>query len=369
MSNSTSNHSTPQNDNDCMDNSTTSADNEEYEWIPPRHIYALRDIIVENGGSSNDNALYDGQLFFDAREEDDITAAPATDGGDGDGVDGGGDAMQVVTSPRSESPPDDATLSPSSTKDGESSTTIITKRTHLISSQMVNISKEDNVKLIKMSRGAVLCSQWIDDDTEQQYEEDEERYEEEEGEDESNVETASHNNNNNFHTAVVSSSPQQVRICTTINKENMEEQVTVVPYSMARRRMGCNCRKNNHTADDGKATTTTNRKVRALNAVCTICQSVKRSFFRQFKRDHRTANNNKLVNYTVEEEYCKECNFFGDNSNLTKPKKNSWLRRQRRRRRRKRRLRNRSSLTARNAGMTIYGDEAVLGNTAAPSES
>ena len=354
-----------------MDNSTTSADNEEYKWIPPRHIYALRDIIVENGVKNNNDALYDGQLFYDARE-DDVTSAPATDAAHGDGS-GELDVVDVVivTSPRSESPPDDVTLSPPPTKGGESSSTTITKRTRLISSQMINISKEDNVKLIKMSRGAVLCSQWIDDDNNKEQHEEERQHEEdvryeEEGEDESNVETAY--NNNNLSTAVVSS-PQQVRICTTANKDNIEEQVTVVPYSMARRRMGCNCR-NNNTANDGEGTTT-KRRVRALNAVCTICQSVKRSFFRQFKREHTTNNNsnNKLANEAVEEEYCKECNYFGDNSN-PKPKKKSWLRRQRRqRRRRKRRMRNRSSLTARNAGMTIYGDEAVLGNTAAPSES
>ena len=384
MSNSASNHSTPQNadinrnssrDNSDshsnMDNSATSADNEEYEWIPPRHIYALRDIIVENGG--NNDALYDGQLFYDAREED-ITSAPATDAAHVDVGDGSGeldvvDAM-IVTSPRSESPPDDVTLSPPPTKGGESSTTTITKRTRMISSQMVNISKEDNIKLIKMSRGAVLCSQWIDDDT-KEHEEDMRHYEEKEGEDESNGETASSYNNNNFHTAaaVVASSPQQVRICTTTNKDNMEEQVTVVPYSMARRRMGCNCR-NNAEDEDEDETTANNRKVRALNAVCTICQSVKRSFFRHFKRDRTTTNSNSKLANEVDEEYCKECNYFGDNSNLTKPKKKSWLRRQRQqRRRRKRTRRNRSSLTARNAGMTIYGDEAVLGNTAAPSES
>ena len=126
-----------------MDNSTTSSDNEEYEWIPSRHIYALRDIIVENGGDSNNDALYDGQLFYDARE-DDVTAALAHVDGVSDVGDVGGDVdAMIVTSPRSESPPDDVILSPPSsptTNKGESSSaTTITKRTHLISSDRKSV--------------------------------------------------------------------------------------------------------------------------------------------------------------------------------------------------------------------------------------
>ncbi|KAL7492640.1 hypothetical protein ACHAWT_002569 [Skeletonema menzelii] len=332
-SNSTPIHDapSPQNDNSSLDDSNNTDD--EYEWSPPRHVYALREIIVEKERNNGGNAVYDveeGQLFYDAREDDIMTstAAASTDS----------EARTLVTTPpRAEAPPDDVAFSAPPTK---AVSTPIMRRTRIISSQMINISREDNAKLVKMSRGAVLCARWIE----------EERYVEE-GEDESkNVETASEN------VRTLSPSPPQVRVCTTTSKDNIEEHVAVVPYPMARRRMGCNCHK---TAEDDEEATT-NRKLRPLKAAYTIiCRSVKRSLLRQLKREH--SNNNKAANEKVEEDYCKECNFFGENPVSKKPrKKKKWMKRRRRKRR------NRSSLTSRNVGATIYGDEAVLGNTAAP---
>ena len=140
-------------------------------------------------------------------------------------------------------------------------------------------------------------------------------------------------------------------MCITANKDNnTKEQVTVVPYALARRRMGCNCIK---TAEDA----TTNKKMRPLKTAYKACRSVKHTLLNQMKREHP----NNTESDQVGDEYCQDCNFFGTNPITPKPTKKKWMRRRRRR--------SRASLSLRNVGATIYGNEAVLGNTAEPSES
>jgi len=303
----------------------------EYKWFPPRHIYALRKIIVEHDRNEKEeeggNALYDaeeGQLFYDAREEDMAAAAFVAN----NGLASKAIPAASVTA-RSESPPD-ALLPPAKAK------TSTTRRTRIISSRMVNISGGENAKLERISRGAVLCSGWISDDDDD--DEVEKRHQVGEGEGELNITSDN----------VSGVSPQGVTLCITANKDNnTKEQVTVVPYAMARRRMGCNCIK---TAEDA----TTNKKMRPLKTAYKACRSVKHTLLNQMKREHP----NNTESDQVGEEYCQECNFFGTNPITPKPTKKKWMKRRRRR--------SRASLSLRNVGATIYGDEAVLGNTAEP---
>jgi len=315
-------------DNDTQEELKHSSDYE-YKWFPPRHIYALREIIVEHDGDEEEeeggNALYDaeeGQLFYDAREEDMAAADVVANNGLAS------KAIPAVTA-RSESPPD-ALLPPAK------ATASTTRRTCIISSRMVNISGGENAKLERISRGAVLCSGWISDDDDD--DEVETRHQVGEGEGELNITSDN----------VSGVSPQGVTMCITANKDNnTKEQVTVVPYAMARRRMGCNCIK---TAEDA----TTNKKMRPLKTAYKACRSVKHTLLNQMKREHP----NNTESDQVGEEYCQECNFFGTNPITPKPTKKKWMKRRRRR--------SRASLSLRNVGATIYGDEAVLGNTAEP---
>jgi len=316
--------------NSAADNDTQELEHSsdyEYKWFPPRHIYALRDIIVEHDGDEEEggNALYDaeeGQLFYDAREGDMAADVVANNGL-------ASKAIPAAVTARSESPPD-ALLPPAKAK------TSTTRRTRIISSRMVNISGGENAKLERISRGAVLCSGWIGDDDED--EEEEKRHKVGEGEGELNITSDN----------VSGVSPQGVTLCITANKDNnTKEQVTVVPYAMARRRMGCNCIK---TAEDA----TTNKKMRPLKTAYKACRSVKHTLLNQMKREHP----NNTESDQVGEEYCQECNFFGTNPITPKPTKKKWMKRRRRR--------SRASLSLRNVGATIYGDEAVLGNTAEP---
>jgi len=317
-------------DNDTQEELKHSSDYE-YKWFPPRHIYALREIIVEHDGDEKEleggNALYDaeeGQLFYDAREEDMAAADVAANNGLAS------KATPAVVTARSESPPD-ALLPPANKV-----TPSTTRRTRIISSRMVNISGGENAKLERISRGAVLCSGWISDDDDD--DEVEKRHQVGEGEGELNITSDN----------VSGVSPQGVTMCITANKDNnTKEQVTVVPYAMARRRMGCNCIK---TAEDA----TTNKKMRPLKTAYKACRSVKHTLLNQMKREHP----NNTESDQVGEEYCQECNFFGTNPITPKPTKKKWMKRRRRR--------SRASLSLRNVGATIYGDEAVLGNTAEP---
>eukprot|EP00577_Skeletonema_sp_RCC1716_P009290 CAMPEP_0113393256 /NCGR_PEP_ID=MMETSP0013_2-20120614/11767_1 /TAXON_ID=2843 ORGANISM="Skeletonema costatum, Strain 1716" /NCGR_SAMPLE_ID=MMETSP0013_2 /ASSEMBLY_ACC=CAM_ASM_000158 /LENGTH=679 /DNA_ID=CAMNT_0000276795 /DNA_START=98 /DNA_END=2137 /DNA_ORIENTATION=- /assembly_acc=CAM_ASM_000158 len=316
-------------DNDTQEELKHSSDYE-YKWFPPRHIYALREIIVEHDGDEEEeeggNALYDaeeGQLFYDAREEDMAAAAAANNGL-------ASKAIPATVTARSESPPD-ALLPPANKV-----TPSTTRRTRIISSRMVNISGGENAKLERISRGAVLCSGWISDDDDD--DEVEKRHQVGEGEGELNITSDN----------VSGVSPQGVTLCITANKDNnTKEQVTVVPYAMARRRMGCNCIK---TAEDA----TTNKKMRPLKTAYKACRSVKHTLLNQMKREHP----NNTESDQVGDEYCQDCNFFGTNPITPKPTKKKWMKRRRRR--------SRASLSLRNVGATIYGDEAVLGNTAEP---
>jgi len=325
--------------NSASDNDTTQelkhSSDYEYKWFPPRHIYALREIIVENDRDDEEeeggNALYDaeeGQLFYDAREEDVAAADVVANNGLAS------KAIAAAVTARSESPPD-ALLPPPA-----KATPATTRRTRIISSRMVNISGGENAKLERISRGAVLCSGWISDD-----DDDEKRHKVGEGEGELNI------TSDNVSTV----SPQGVTLCITANKDNTtKEQVTVVPYAMARRRMGCNCINTAEDNDDA----TTKKKMRPLKTAYKVCRSVKRTLFTQLKRREHP---NNTESDQVGEEYCHECNFFGTNPITPKPTKKKWMKRRRRR--------SRASLSLRNVGATIYGDEAVLGNTAEPSES
>ncbi|KAK1737833.1 hypothetical protein QTG54_011605 [Skeletonema marinoi] len=313
-------------DNDTQEELKHSSDYE-YKWFPPRHIYALREIIVEHDGDEEEggNALYDaeeGQLFYDAREGDMAAAAFVANNGLAS------KAIATAVTARSESPPD-ALLPPAK------ATPSTTRRTRIISSRMVNISGGENAKLERISRGAVLCSGWIGDDDD---DEEEKRHKVGKGEGELNITSDN----------VSGVSPQGVTMCITANKDdNTKEQVTVVPYAMARRRMGCNCIK---TAEDA----TTNKKMRPLKTAYKACRSVKHTLLNQMKREHP----NNTESDQVGDEYCQDCNFFGTNPITPKPTKKKWMRRRRRR--------SRASLSLRNVGATIYGNEAVLGNTAEP---
>ncbi len=106
---------------------------------------------------------------------------------------------------------------------------------------------------------------------------------------------------------------------------------------------------------------------RLVKGVGTICRMVQRALFCQLKRREHYPNssnndNGEMDKVAMVEGYCNQCNFFGANLTPKKTKKESWLKRRRRRKSRK-------SLSFGNVGATIYGDEAVMGNTSEPSES
>jgi len=272
----------------------------------------------------------------------------------------------AVDRPRSESPPDDVVQPP--TKAVLSATTT-RRRTRLISSQMVNIS--ENVKLGKISRGAVLCTQWRSNNDEEENEEEEEWHTITKGDDHFNIENAS----SNQHVRRAASSPheeeEEVTVCTTVNKDNndnnvKEEYITVVPYSIARRRMGCNCRKKVEKDQDEVMSTRSNNTKRRPSllfrgVVDTICRMVQCTLFcRNSNNNNSNSNNFERDKVAMVEGYCNECNFFGANPIPKQTKKENWLKRRRRRRK------SLKSLSFRNVGATIYGDEAVMGNTSEP---
>ncbi len=141
-------------DDDDDDSNSHCGEYEDYDWSPPRHIYALREIIVEKVKEEEGRSA----LYHDGEEE--LLY------------------VEVVDTPRSESPPDDVV------KPQAAATT--RRRTRLISSQMVNISGQENVTLGKISKkGAVLCTQWRSD------EEKEERHITTKGEEQFNIENTS----------------------------------------------------------------------------------------------------------------------------------------------------------------------------------
>ena len=298
-----------------------------------------------DGDEEGINALYDAeedQLFYDAQEDvtavtsNNIPAPQAMVAETPPDTKSPITTTAIQTPPRSESPPDKVVITPATTK---------TRKTRIITSQMINISEEENIKLEETSKGTVLCSSEDDDG-------DEQRCKEGGGEEEWNVGNASES---------VPTSPLSFSTTTTNNNSNInnnsEEQITVVPYSMARRRMGCNCTKtaenNDDDATNNNGRAKTQKKRRPLKAAYKACQSIKLTLSSHLIRKH--SNNNASTN-TAGEEYCKECNFFGPNAT---PKKGT-----------KRRGRNKycSSSSFRNVGNTIYGEDAVLGNTAEPSE-
>jgi hypothetical protein len=227
----------------------------------------------------------------------------------------------ATQTPISESPPD-ALLPPTNF------TLTKTRKTRIIASQMVNISEEENAKLEEISKGTVLCcSRWISDGDKKWRKE---------GDEELNVVNASD--------SVPTTPPQPLSFCT--NSNNTEDQITFVPYSMAKREMGCNCTKRAEHLDDAINDNCGAKKLRPLKAAYKVCRSIKRTFYFHLKKEHSDK---------VGKEICKECNLFGTNPT---PKKGK----------RKGRHRHHSPSSFRNVGATMYGDEAVLGNTAEPSE-
>lgn len=335
-------------DDDDDSNNSHCDEYEDYDWSPPRHIYALREIIVEEvKEEEGGNALHhgeEGQLLYD---------------------------NVVVDTPRSESPPDDDVVKPLT-----AASTTTRRRARLISSQMVSISGQENVQLGKISKGAVLCTQWRCNEDEN----DEEEWRTiTKGEGQfNNIENAS--SNHRIHCTVSPEQQQEeVTVYTAVNKDDndnvKEEHITVVPYPIARRRMGCNCQKKVEDPDDEDTAISncTKRRPSLFKGVGTIfCRMVQRTLFCQLKRRERyypnSSNNDNVKRDKVEmvEGYCNKCNFFGANPTPKQTNKENWLKQRRRRRRRRKSCK---SLSFQNVGATIYGDEAVMGHTSEPSES
>ena len=183
---------------------------------------------------------------------------------------------------------------------------------------MVNISGYENTKLEEISKGSVLCSHWINDE-----EQDKEEWK------------------NNMKSAPV-----------VHTKCDTEEIITIVPNTLARRRMGCNCVKRCELGvedDDVKK----KKKKKSWS-------TIKRTLICQLKR-RRGSNGSRSENsQQVEDEYCPKCNVFGANHPVEKPPRKV--------KRVKEKRRSRSSLTVRNVGEAIYGNESVLSNSAEPGE-
>ena len=253
------------------------------------------------------------------------------------------------------------------------------KTTRLISTQMVQLSEEQHVKLEECSLGGtVLCapSSWIRDDNDgcdrllsmpsldegEGINDDEElkfvdavdeiiAEEEEEGvvNDDTEVVNSGDGCGCNTPPPRVASSTDDT---TAANSSSIEDQVAVVPYCTERRRMGCNCIKGAE-GDDGNKKDAHDKKKKRRRPFKAAYQQIKRTLF--YCHLNKKQSNEDTKNEGGEEEFCKECNYFGNNPPSKKGK-------------RKVRHPRPSPHQFRNVGAALYGNEAVINNTAEPSE-
>jgi hypothetical protein len=146
--------------------------------------------------------------------------------------------------------------------------------------------------------------------------------------------------------------PEETDDTTDANSSSIEEKVAVVPYCTARRRMGCNCIKGVEGNDSNKKDAHEKKK-RRRRPFKAAYQQIKRTLF--YCRINKKQSNEDTKNEGGEEEFCKECNYFGNNPPSKKGKR--MVRHPRP-----------SPHQFRNVGAALYGNEAVINNTAEPSE-
>ncbi len=360
---------------------------------PASHIYALRQIIVDYVDDDGEKSVQSLSILLDNednRDEDgDGVDYNNDDEGDGEGgktttcittninnenygayIDDEGDDDQIFYDAQEDLAT--ITIPPLPTNTNTSQARIEKKKrktTRLISTQMVQLSEEQHVKLEECSvGGTVLCapSSWTNDDNDdvcdqpllmpsldegEEVSDDEELTfvdavdeivaEEEEGVVNDDTEVGSGR--------VVPSTDDT----TAANSSSIEDQVAVVPYCTARRRMGCNCIKGAEGNDSNKKDTHEKKK-RRRRPFKAAYQQIKRTLF--YCHLNKKQSNDDTKNEGGEEEFCKECNCFGNNPPSKKGK-------------RKVRHPRPSPHQFRNVGATLYGNEAVINNTAEPSES
>jgi hypothetical protein len=373
---------------------------------PASHIYALRQIIVDYVDDDEKSVQSLSSLVDNEKAEDD------DDEENGDGVDynddegdGEGGKTTCITinnenygkynDDDDEEDDDDqifydaqehlatTTIPPTTTTTTNTSQARIKKKkrktTRLISTQMVKLSEEQHVKLEERSLGGtVLCapSSWTNDDNDgcdrllsmpsldegEGINDDEElkfvdavdeiiAEEEEEGVVNDDTEVVNSGDGCGCNTP-----PPRVPSTddtTAANSSSIEDQVAVVPYCTARRRMGCNCIKGGEGNDSNKKDANEKKK-RRRRPFKAAYQQIKRTLF--YCRINKKQSNEDTKNEGGEEEFCKECNYFGNNPPSKKGK-------------RKVRHPRPAPHQFRNVGAALYGNEAVINNTAEPSES
>jgi hypothetical protein len=349
---------------------------------PASHIYALRQIIVDYVDNDDDEKSVQSLsiLVDNEKAEDDEENGDGVDYNDDEGDGEGGKTTCVINDNENygtynddddEEDDDDqifydaqehlgTTTIPPTTNTTTTTTTTTSpsrariekkKRTRLISTQMVQLSEEQHVKLEERSLGGtVLCapSSWTNDDDDGGDVDDNDGGDDgcdwpllmpslDEGEEVNDDEELK------FVDAVDEIVPE----------DSIEDQVAVVPYCTARRRMGCNCIKGVEGNDSNKKDTHEKKK-RRRRPFKAAYQQIKRTLF--YCHLNKKQSNDDTKNEGGEEEFCKECSYFGNNPPSKKGK-------------RKVRHPRPSPHQFRNVGATLYGNEAVINNTAEPSES
>jgi hypothetical protein len=315
---------------------------------PSRHIYVLRQIIVdyvdddeeeeegggttcttninnENYGAYNDEEDDDDQIFYDAQEHFGTITIPPTP------------STTTTNNNNNTSPPSQARIEKKKKR-----------KTRLISTQMVQLSEEQHVKLEECSLGGtVLCapSSWTHDDNNGGGDSDD-------GCDEPLLMPSSLDEGeevNDDEELIFVDAVDEI-----VPEDSVEDQVAVVPYCTARRRMGCNCIKGAEGDDSNNKKDANEKKKRRRRPFKAAYQQIKRTLF--YCHLNKKQSNEDTKNEGGGEDFCKECNYFGNNP---PPKKGK----------RKVRHPRPSPHQFRNVGATLYGNEAVINNTAEPSES